>query len=169
MDDLKLMCDLDSLKSKEFPVSDLRNYVKKIGRGNWKPEDCVRRENHEKYFKEALKSIGSVLDKDGRKHIILLDEVDLNHMEPRTSDKGASLEIDLSYLGSFKNVQFILCIRPAYKGLSNFKISCDILENQKHFKFKNVYRNASNIQLFIQYLIDNESNKGLCQVQCFGR
>ena len=126
-------------------------YVKQLGeKNNWKPEDCSKYENFDENLPETLKIIGNILNRDGKKHIVLLDEVDLTG---KFEESIGDLELDLSYLSDYTNIHFIICLRPAYPGLNNFKISCVTHPNQSHCNLKNVYRNAEAIQKLMQKLL----------------
>ena len=148
---MQLKHDLNVKWLQEHKAKDLKMYVKQLGeKNNWKPEDCSKYENFDENLPETLKLIGRILNTDGKQHIVLLDEVDL---EGEFEESTRDLKVDLSYLAEYINVHFIICLRPAYPGLNNFKISCVSHPNQSHCNLKNVYRNAEAIQKLVQKLL----------------
>ena len=112
-------------------------------------------------FQSTIESIVEKLnEQDDRKSIIMIDELPLNLVASSrvikvNNKKQLQYHVDMSYLNKFKNVEFILCIKPwgfddAFKEYE-FKLPSEPRENQHYHILKNMYRNNQAILEFKRF------------------
>ena len=114
------------------------------------------------FWTNLLKAVKK-LDKSGEKHILLLEEVPIQHMCRQTPERD--FMVDLSVLSKYKNVHFIIVLNPRFRHMDckkfkkdNFKLKCcqDLKENQYFIELKNMRRNTLKITQLMGYLYGHE-------------
>ena len=106
-----------------------------------------------KSVKSVLMTIGEVMEKYNKKVIIMIDELSIEHSCIKSS---RNYEANFSCLSQYKNVHFIICLRPhvtiyTYEGIDFELIMPNKQQNQLYKTLKLRHRNNHMILKFLRF------------------
>ena len=117
-------------------------------------------------FKSKLESIASILNKRSTKSIIMIDELPLHFVVTKALKTDLICQyydVDLSFLKKFKNVEFVLCIKPwgMSKKFKKYEITSfeDPDGDQLYKSLNKIYRCNDAIKNFLRYYQENDPCK----------